>query len=117
MIHLDEAKAMIASLGKEKSWGTDPATKIYYAMIELGEAGDWWKHRVDWEYLKQFGITTQEQLEHAVAEELIDAIFYCLHALFALNPEISANEMFIWKFNKNIGRNRVYVDDSVEEKQ
>ena len=48
---LKEIQTMIVNLGKEKNWGEDVATKIYYAMIELGEAGDLWKHRGDIEYL------------------------------------------------------------------
>lgn len=107
---LDEAKKLIGELAEKKGWGSDPATKIYYAMIELGEAGDVWKHREDLEYLSELGLTQQE-VPYAVAEELIDALFYCLHGLMCIDPDISADDLFMMKLRVNEGRGRIYVDD------
>jgi len=104
---------MIAELAEEKGWGCDVSTKIYYAMIELGEAGDIWKHREDKEYLKNLKIPNVygTVFELAVAEELIDTIFYCLHALYCLNPSLNVDQLFEYKFNVNTKRNRFYADD------
>jgi len=109
---LTDCKQMIASLAKEKNWGTNLATKIYYAMIELGEAGDLWKHRKDTKYLStELNICSELEMNHAIAEELIDTIFYCLHGLQCLDPTINPDALFVRKFKKNQKRNRVYVDD------
>lgn len=109
---LDECMEMVWKLGKEKKWGTDVATKIYYAMIELGEAGDIWKHRGDTEYLKQLGLD-ESMINGAIAEELIDTIYYCLHAMRCLSEFISPDEIFLNKHRKNKKRKRVYLDDKV----
>lgn len=106
----NEAKKLIGELAEKKGWGSDPATKIYYAMIELGEAGDVWKHRDDHEYLLSLGLTP-EQVPHAVGMELIDAIFYCLHGLLCIDPDISVDALFMAKLKVNERRSRVYVDD------
>ncbi len=106
----DEAKKLISELAKKKGWGSDPATKIYYAMIELGEAGDVWKHRDDPKYLSEMDLT-QEQVPQAVAIELIDALFYCLHGLLCIDPSISADKLFMTKLAINESRKRTYVDD------
>ena len=111
---LDECKELIWQLGEEKGWGKEVATKIYYGMIELGEAGDLWKHREDWDYLKSIGIEDEADLENHMAMEFIDTIFYCLHALRCLNPYLSVDEIFLSKFDINVRRNRVYADDRIE---
>ena len=113
MPSLKECKEMIAKLAEAKKWGSKVETKIFYAMIELGEAGDIWKHRGDKKYLDSLGI---QDLKEAVAEELIDTIFYCLHALHCLDSNLDPDELFIMKYNKNKSRERVYVDDRREEK-
>jgi len=114
---LSECKKMIAILAMQKGWGWDVGTKIFYAMIELGEAGNLWKHREDKEYLTELGIDIScgTKLEELIAEELIDAIYYCLHALHCLNPKINPDDIFIRKYEKNIKRNRIYVDDTCYE--
>lgn len=101
---------LIGELAERKGWGSDPATKIYYAMIELGEAGDVWKHREDVEYLAELGLM-KGQVPYATARELIDALFYCLHGLLCIDPEISADGLFMAKLQVNEGRKRIYVDD------
>ena len=109
---LDEAKDLIWKLGKEKGWGEELGTKIYYAMIELGEAGDIWKHRDDEEYLTSIGLSL-EDVTPAIMEELIDALFYILHGMMCLDPGVSADEAFLMKLDKNYKRNRVYADDKI----
>jgi len=107
---LDKCKQMIAELAEKKGWGCDVATKIYYAMIELGEAGDLWKHRDDMGYLMNLNIEPKN-LDTEIAIELIDTIYYCLHALHCLNPHINPDNIFKYKYNVNEKRQRVYVDD------
>jgi len=106
----DEAKKLISELAEKKGWGSDPATKIYYAMIELGEAGDLWKHRNDHTYLLSLGLAPGE-VSFAVVMELVDAIFYCLHGLLCIDPDISPDGLFMAKLEINKKRSRVYVDD------
>ncbi len=108
---LNDGILQMQKLADEKGWGDDIATKLYYAMIELAEAGDAWKHRADEKYLKdELGIT-KEELPGYMAEELIDAIKYCLHGFSCLGY-YEADEMFDYKMQKNIKRNRIYVDDN-----
>ena len=108
----NEAMAKIAKLGDKKGWGKEIGTKIYYGMIELAEGGDAWKHRGDPEYLKnELGITIDELPEY-IGEELIDTMFYCLHAFYCLGLT-DADAMFEYKLNKNIKRNRIYVGDEL----
>ncbi len=113
---LDEAKKLIRELAEDKGWGTNPATKIYYAMIELGEAGDLWKHRDDHDYLLRLGLTPKD-VPHAVGIELIDAIFYCLHGMLCIDPDISVDAMFMSKLKVNIERKRIYADDTAPHKE
>ena len=106
---LDEAKKLISDLAEKKGWGSNPATKIYYAMIELGEAGDLWKHRNDHNYLISLGLTPDE-LVFAVAMELIDTIFYCLHGLLCIDPDMSADALFTSKLKVDRNRERICED-------
>lgn len=109
MVTLNEGIRKISALADEKGWGTDVATKIYYGMIEFAEGGDIWKHRDDTEYLKSIGIEPDGVVD-AVAEELIDAIFYALHGLHCIGFH-DADWMFEYKLNKSIKRDRIYTDD------
>ena len=111
---LDETKSLIWQLSKKKGWGEEVATKIYYAMIELGEAGDCWKHRGDPEYLMNNLKITVDEVPDYMMEEFIDALFYIFHAMMCLDPDLSADEAFQRKFKINENRNRVYVDDKLE---
>lgn len=112
MVTLNEGIKRIQTLGDIKGWGNDVATKIYYAIIELAEAGDAWKHRDDEGYLKnELGIT-KEQLPEHMAEEFIDAILYCLHGFHCIGF-YDADYMFDCKMEKNKKRNRVYTDDTM----
>lgn len=110
---LNEALRQISKLAKEKGWGTDVATKIYYGMIEFAEGGDIWKHREDHEYLKSIGVDPDKVVD-AVAEELIDAILYALHGLNCIGF-YDADWLFDYKMNKNIKRKRIYADDKLKE--
>jgi len=110
VVTLNEGIKQIEELSIKKGWGNNPATKIYYAMIELGEAGDTWKHRNDPAYLKEKLGITLEQVPGAVAEELIDTIIYCLHGLRCIGI-YDGDKIFADKMEVNEGRNRIYVDD------
>lgn len=107
---LNEGIRLISKLADAKKWGEDPATKIYYGMIEFAEAGDIWKHRDDHDYLKSIGINPDKVVD-AIAEELIDVILYALHA-FRCIGFYDADYMFDYKMNKNKKRNRIYTDDN-----
>jgi len=109
VVTLNEGIREISQLADEKNWGEDPATKIYYGMIEFAEAGDIWKHRDDHDYLRNIGIDPIH-VEAAIAEELIDAILYALHA-FKCIEFYDADWMFDYKMKKNRERARVYTDD------
>lgn len=110
---LDRCKEMIAKLATEKHWGSDVGIKIYYGILEMAEAGDVWKHRGDSDYLiEHYDIQSEEELNVYMAEELIDTIYYCLHCLMCIAPEISADMTFLSKHEVNIKRNRIYVDDN-----
>jgi len=111
MVTLNRGIQRITELADEKGWANDIATKIYYAMIELGEAGDIWKHRDDEKYLADIGIT-REGVPAAVAEELIDTILYCLHG-FACIGFWDANHLFEEKMKVNKERERIYADDAI----
>jgi NTP pyrophosphatase (non-canonical NTP hydrolase) len=112
---LNEARNKILDLAKQFGWGISKdhlATKIFYAMIELGEAGDAWKHRGDREWLqRELNLATEQDLTRHVAEELIDAIFYCLNGLHCLDPQIDIDHEFNKKWEKNRQRGRTYIDD------
>lgn len=112
---LDEAKVKVIELAKKFGWGTSRehvSTKIYYAMLELGEAGDAWKHRDDKEWLKQeLNIHTEDELTKHVTEELIDAIFYCLNGIYCLDPNTDVDQEFDRKWRINLERGRTYTDD------
>ena len=111
MVTLNEGIKQITEMANQKNWGDDIATKIYYGMIELAEAGDAWKHRDDEDYLKnELGIT-KEQLPEHIAEELIDCILYCLHGFHCIGF-YDADYIYDKKMDKNRGRNRVYTDDT-----
>ena len=113
---LEEAKVKVINLAKKFGWGTQKehvATKIYYAMIELGEAGDAWKHRGDKDWLKrELEITSEEELTRHITEELIDTIFYCLNGIYCLDPAINVDQEFEKKWKINLARGRTYIDDN-----
>lgn len=113
MPSLKDCQEMIQKLAQEKGWGEDVGTKIFYAMIELGEAGDVWKHRADSKYLME-KVDVLGRWKDLIAEELIDTIFYCLHGLLCLNPKLNPDELFDEKLRKNRKRNRIYIDDSAD---
>lgn len=110
MVTLNEGLRKISELAERKKWGQDIATKIYYAMIELGEAGDIWKHRGDFFYLQKIGLTPA-QVNDAVAEELIDTILYCLHGLHCIGF-YDPDWLFDYKMEINEKRDRIYNDDT-----
>lgn len=128
-----EAMLRIAELGKKFGWGRDPSIKIYYAMIELAEAGDAWKHRGDLEWMKKqewykkpeyvnpgghsMGYTKNIDfgLGDHMLEELMDAIFYCLDAMHCINPYKDPDEIFELVWEKDNSRKRTYVDDNLDE--
>lgn len=121
----------IKELGKKFGWGRDPSTKIYYAMIELAEAGDAWKHRGDLKWMRRqpwfkepeyvnpdghthgYGKYIDFGLGEHMLEELMDAIFYCLDAMSCINQYKDPDEIFELVWEKNNNRNRVYVDDNI----
>jgi len=116
MPNLDECKHLISQLAEQLGWGNNInhfQTKLWYAVIELCEAGNLWKHRGNPEHLAvYYGIENEEQFKKKLTEEVIDAIFYCLHALHCLDPTINPDAEFNRKFRINLNRRRAYIDDT-----
>jgi NTP pyrophosphatase (non-canonical NTP hydrolase) len=93
---LEEAKRKVSELVVAKGFGNSPEeipNKLLFAFIELGEAGDSWKKG------KPAGETI---------EELIDVIFYVLDASRLIAPEANLDEVFLKKWEKNMGRPHQY---------
>jgi NTP pyrophosphatase (non-canonical NTP hydrolase) len=93
---LEEAKRKVADLVVAKGFGNTPSeipTKLLFAFIELGEAGDSWKK----------GKPTEETIE-----ELIDVMFYVLDASRLIAPDANLDEAFERKWRKNMGRPHQY---------
>lgn len=88
-MHLEEMKREIENLVLEKGFYNRPEDvpkKLLFAFIELGEASDAWK---------------KGKSEEAIAEELIDVIFYVLDASRLACPSVNMDEMFVKKLEKN----------------
>ena len=95
-MHLEEMKKEIEALVLEKGFYNKPEDipkKLLFAFIELGEASNAWKKGKD---------------ERVMAEELIDVIFYVLDASRLACPSVDMDQMFIWKLEKNRGREYQY---------
>ncbi len=93
---LEEAKKRVQELVAAKGFGnsqSDIGSKLLFAFIELGEAGDSWKK----------GKPTEETIE-----ELVDVIFYVLDASRLIAPEANMDEVFEKKWAKNMGRGFQY---------
>ena len=89
---LEEAKRKVGELVVAKGFGNSPdevPSKLLFAFIELGEAGDSWKK----------GRPNEETIE-----ELIDVIFYVLDASRLVSPGANLDEVFERKLAKNFGR-------------
>ncbi len=96
MPSLEESKKKVEELVKAKGFGNTPdevANKLLFAFIELGEAGDSWKK----------GRPADETIE-----ELIDVIFYVLDASRLIGPKANLDEVFLRKWEKNMGRSFQY---------
>lgn len=94
LMHLEEMKKEIEKLVLDKGFYNEPEDvpkKLLFAFIELGEASDAWKKGRD---------------ETAIAEELIDVIFYVLDSSRLACPSVNMDKMFQRKLE--INRNRPY---------
>lgn len=111
---LNEYKKMHMEQATRKGWGRDVATKIYYAMIELGEAGDAWKHRGDEDYLVNAGI---DDMKLHMKMEFIDTILYCINGLYCLDEYVDIDRLMVDKMKVNEERERIYVDDTNDEQE
>jgi NTP pyrophosphatase (non-canonical NTP hydrolase) len=115
---LNEAKDQVIALAKQFGWGISRehvGTKIYYAILELAEAGNAWKHRGDADWLRrELRVSADQELTDHVAEELIDTIFYCLNGLYCLDPALDVDAAFTRKWRINLERGRTYLDDHDE---
>jgi hypothetical protein len=112
---LTEMQRSIGELVFMKGFGNAPEDfpqKLFFALIELGEAGNTWKkgmRLVGPETEKPF--KTVEELRAGIAEEIIDAIFYELDAMRVYVPEQNPDEVFLKKLTKNMGREHRYGED------
>jgi len=110
---LEEMKTKIGELVRAKGFGNasgDFPNKLLFAFIELGEAGNNWKKG-----MKLVGpdkpFKSREELEAAIVEELIDAIFYEIDAARVAFPAINLDDVFLKKLAKNWGREYRYGED------
>ena len=91
-MHLEEMKAEIEKLVVSKEFYNQPEDipkKLLFAFIELGEASDAWKKGAS---------------QEAIAEELIDVIFYVLDTSRLACPSVNMDNMFKTKLEKNLAR-------------
>jgi NTP pyrophosphatase (non-canonical NTP hydrolase) len=91
-LHLEEMKAEIEKLVVAKGFYNKPVDipkKLLFAFIELGEASDAWKKGAS---------------QEAIAEELIDVIFYVLDTSRLACPSVNMDVMFKAKLEKNLAR-------------
>lgn len=89
---LEECKEKVEQLVQAKKFYNQRKhipLKLLFAFIELGEAGNAWKKGMP---------------EEAVAEELIDAVFYVLDAWRLACPNLNPDEVFDLKWRKNMSR-------------
>lgn len=89
---LEEMKREIESLVLEKGFYNKPEDvpkKLLFAFIELGEASDKWK---------------KGGSQDAIAEELVDVIFYVLDASRLACPSVDMDDAFRKKLEKNQAR-------------
>lgn len=96
-MHLEEMKKEIEKLVLEKGFYNkreDVPKKLLFAFIELGEASDAWK---------------KGESEEAIAEELVDVIFYILDASRLACPTTNMDQTFLKKLEKN--KKRAYQYD------
>lgn len=108
---LNEGIEIIHKLSDLKGWNSDVSTKIYYAILELGEAGNVWKHRDNPKVLlEDFGITPGE-VPGYVAKEIIDTFQFLFDGLHCLGI-VDADAFFMEKVEIIKGRDRVYPDNT-----
>jgi NTP pyrophosphatase (non-canonical NTP hydrolase) len=91
-LNLEEMKRQVEALVVAKGFYNsreDVPKKLLFAFIELGEAADAWK--------KGLG-------EEAIAEELVDVIFYVLDASRLACPSVDMDAMFKVKLERNMQR-------------
>ena len=107
---LKECMKAIRVLVKEKGHEDnldDFFKKLFFAIIELGEAGDIWKKHGFGKMIEHKGETVLS--ETIIAEELIDVMFYVLDAFGLMHRDasckvLSPDEVFLKKLEKNMGR-------------
>lgn len=107
---LEECKTKVGELVLAKGFGNSPADfplKLFFAFIELGEAGDNWKKGP-----KKF--ESEQAFKEATAEEIIDVIFYALDAARVRFPEIDMDAAFEKKWAKNMNRPFKYGEGFTE---
>jgi NTP pyrophosphatase (non-canonical NTP hydrolase) len=95
-MHLEEMKKEIENLVVQKGFYNKPEDipkKLLFAFIELGEASDAWK---------------KGKNEKAIAEELIDVLFYVLDCSRLACPSIDLDKTFLEKLERNMRRTYQY---------
>ncbi len=105
---LEECKGMVADLAEVKGWGHDPNIKLLYAVAEIGEAVNLWKHRAE---TAAFEVSDVPR----IMEEIIDVIYYLLHAAHCIDPKLNLDKIFLKKHAVNMERQRQYIDDRRNE--
>ena len=104
----------IGELVKVKGFGNTSADfehKLFFAFLELGEAGDLWKKGPEKALNKGQPFASKEEWEDALVEELIDVMFYVIDGARVLMPGKNLDEAFEKKLTKNWGRPHRYGED------
>lgn len=108
---LEQMRKEIGELIKQKGWGNNYyffPFKLFYAMLELAEAGEMWKKGKNrWQYEKWKNVT-QKEWEDKIAEQLIDVIIYILDASRLGCPNSNMDKVFEEKLKKNFSRKYKY---------
>ena len=89
---LEATKQKVAELVKAKGWPDTPdeiPMKLWFAFIELGEASQDVK---------------KAQPKEKIIEELVDVIFYIVHAARLIDPNADLDEAFEKKLARNYDR-------------
>lgn len=110
-MNLNEMRNEIDRLVKQKGWGNNYyffPFKLFYAMLELSEAGEMWKKGKDTWQNGKWKNKSQKEWEAKLAEELIDVIFYILDASRLACSNIDMDKIFEYKLEKNFNRKYQY---------
>ena len=106
---LNECADKILKLADAKGFSNDPKhafDKLAYGMIELANAMEWLKKN-SFTNVSPDGLAETDSLDR-IPNEIIDTMFYCLHALRTLCPTADIDQLFERKYAMNMKRQFQY---------